>query len=182
MKSPTFDPKLMRAAVYGANDGIITTFAVVSGVAGAGLSIGIIIILGLANMIADGVSMGMADFLGERSEQRMRRNSGQEYVKDGLWKTGLITFCAFVIAGALPLLPYFLWLAGVPLPMDRHFTLSIISTTFTLFFIGSLRTIYTRGTWWKNGAEMLGIGAVAAIIAYSLGAAVEPFVSGIISL
>ena len=38
MKLTNFEPKLLKAAVYGANDGIITTFAVVAGVTGAGLS------------------------------------------------------------------------------------------------------------------------------------------------
>ena len=46
--------------VFGANDGIITTFAVVSGVVGASLSNRIILILGFANLVADGVSMGRA--------------------------------------------------------------------------------------------------------------------------
>jgi len=44
--------------VFGANDGIVTTFAVVSGVAGASLSIKVAIILGLANLLADGFAMG----------------------------------------------------------------------------------------------------------------------------
>jgi hypothetical protein len=43
--------------VYGGLDGIITTFAVVSGVAGAQLGTPVILILGLANLLADGVSM-----------------------------------------------------------------------------------------------------------------------------
>ncbi len=47
--------------VYGANDGIITTFAVVFGVVGAGLSERVILILGFANLLADGFSMGAGD-------------------------------------------------------------------------------------------------------------------------
>jgi hypothetical protein len=42
--------------VYGGLDGIVTTFAIVSGVAGAGLGSGVILILGLANLLADGVA------------------------------------------------------------------------------------------------------------------------------
>lgn len=53
--------------VYGANDGIITTFAVVSGAAGASFSSGIIIVLGMANLIADGISMGLSNYLAIRS-------------------------------------------------------------------------------------------------------------------
>lgn len=55
--------------VYGANDGIVTTFAVVAGATGALLSPGIIIILGIANLIADGFSMGASSFLSLRSEK-----------------------------------------------------------------------------------------------------------------
>ena len=53
--------------VYGANDGIVTTFAVVTGVTGAALSERIILILGFANLVADGFSMGASNFLSRRS-------------------------------------------------------------------------------------------------------------------
>lgn len=56
--------------VLGGTDGIITTFAVVAGVIGAGLSSGVIIILGMANLLADGFSMAVGNYLGSRSEQR----------------------------------------------------------------------------------------------------------------
>lgn len=55
--------------VYGGLDGIITTFAVVSGVAGANLGTGVILILGLANLLADGFSMATGAYLSTRSEQ-----------------------------------------------------------------------------------------------------------------
>jgi vacuolar iron transporter family protein len=55
--------------VYGGLDGIITTFAVVSGVAGASLGSGIVLILGLANLLADGLSMATGAFLSSKSER-----------------------------------------------------------------------------------------------------------------
>ena len=67
----------LRDFVYGAIDGAVTTFAVVAGVVGAQLSAGVIVILGLANLFADGFSMAVSNFLGTRAEehqrQRMRR-------------------------------------------------------------------------------------------------------------
>ncbi len=59
----------IRSAVYGGLDGIITTFAIVSGVAGAQLNAGIILILGFSNLIADGISMAVGDYLSTKSEQ-----------------------------------------------------------------------------------------------------------------
>lgn len=58
--------------VYGAIDGAVTTFAVVSGVAGAGLSSGVIVVLGIANLVGDGFSMAASNFLGTRAEEQHR--------------------------------------------------------------------------------------------------------------
>jgi len=58
--------------IYGAIDGAVTTFAVVCAVAGAELSAVIIIILGLANLIGDGFSMAVSNFLGTRAEEQLR--------------------------------------------------------------------------------------------------------------
>jgi VIT1/CCC1 family predicted Fe2+/Mn2+ transporter len=59
----------LRDWIYGGIDGAVTTFAVVSGVAGAKLSPWIILTLGFANLFADGFSMAASNFLGTRAEQ-----------------------------------------------------------------------------------------------------------------
>lgn len=56
-------------AVLGAIDGGVTTFAVVSGVIGAGLPHGVIVILGLANLLADGFSMAVSNFQKSKTDQ-----------------------------------------------------------------------------------------------------------------
>ena len=58
----------LRDGVYGAIDGAVTTFAIVAGVAGAGLSSTIIIALGIANVRADGFSMAAGNYSGTKSE------------------------------------------------------------------------------------------------------------------
>lgn len=65
----------LKDFVYGAIDGAVTTFAVVAGVAGAGLAPGIIIILGFANLLADGFSMAISNFLGTRAENQYREQA-----------------------------------------------------------------------------------------------------------
>lgn len=60
----------LRDFVYGAIDGTVTTFAVVSGVAGAELDSSIVIILGAANLVGDGFSMAAGNYLGTRAEQQ----------------------------------------------------------------------------------------------------------------
>ena len=61
----------LRDFTYGSIDGAVTTFAVVAGVAGAGLSPNVVIILGLANLLADGFSMAVGNFLGARAESQL---------------------------------------------------------------------------------------------------------------
>ena len=63
----------LRDFVYGGIDGAVTTFAIVAGVAGAGLSATVVLVLGVANLIADGFSMAASNFLGTRAEQDVRR-------------------------------------------------------------------------------------------------------------
>jgi len=150
--------------VYGANDGIITTFAVVSGVAGAGLSSRIVLILGVANLVADGFSMGASNFLSIRSEEGAREAEGQEVAEPFPLRHGLATFAAFLVAGSLPLAAYLLPSAG-----DR-FIVATVLTMVALFFVGAARTLIIRKGWLRSGFEMLAVGAIAAAVAYGLGA------------
>lgn len=210
----------LKDAIYGANDGIITTFAVVAGVAGAALSPLIVIILGLANLFADAFSMAASNFLATRSDAGLfeHERKVEEYeidsvperekeeileilVKKGYdvsdsdaltklitknrtfwvdlmmyeelgfapvanaspWKSSIVTFCAFVIAGFLPLLPYVFSVA------NNIFFWSVFSTGCTLFLVGSLRTLFTRKNWFFAGFEMFLVGGIAASIAYGVG-------------
>jgi vacuolar iron transporter family protein len=63
----------IKDIIYGANDGIITTFAIVAGVAGAELAPSIIVLLGLAGLLADGFSMAASNYLGSKSERDVIR-------------------------------------------------------------------------------------------------------------
>jgi VIT1/CCC1 family predicted Fe2+/Mn2+ transporter len=66
--------------VYGGIDGSVTTFAVVAGAAGASLESSIIIILGFANLLADGFAMSVGSFLSTKSEkQNYEKHKAIEY-------------------------------------------------------------------------------------------------------
>lgn len=174
-------PELLRAAIYGANDGIITTFAVVAGVAGAGLAPAVVLIMGIANMVADGMSMGLGDFLGERAKQSYKQNKGEDFRDEGLWKTSVVTFLAFVAAGSLPLLPFalhFLGLLPVNWLVSHVFYGAVITTIAAEFLVGALRAWATKTIWWRSGIEMAVVGGLAAGVSYLLGAGVEKLING----
>ena len=71
-------PSYLHDFIYGAVDGAVTTFAVVAGVAGASLDETVVIILGGANLVADGFSMAASNFLGSRAERQQRDRARRE--------------------------------------------------------------------------------------------------------
>ena len=72
------DASYLRDFIYGAIDGAVTTFAVVAGVQGADLDETVVIILGGANLVADGFSMAASNFLGSRAERQRRERARRE--------------------------------------------------------------------------------------------------------
>ena len=159
----------LRDLVYGANDGLITTFAVVAGVAGGALSARAVLVIGAANLMADGLSMGVGNYLGIRSQESARAAQGLPEEEASPRRHGAATFLAFVVAGAIPLLPYLAPTSGSPM-------FSAVLTLAALFAVGSARSLVTVDRWWSAGLEMLGLGAVVAVAAYLSGAVVGALV------
>ncbi|MEX2102575.1 MAG: VIT1/CCC1 transporter family protein [Gaiellaceae bacterium] len=147
--------------VFGANDGIITTFAVVSGVVGASLSNRVILILGFANLLADGVSMGASNYLARRSEGEAAEDPARRLVA----RNAVATFFGFVVAGIIPLAAYLL-----PLPHGSRYGVALGLTLSSLFLVGASRSLVRDRPFLRSGVEMLLIGSVAAGIAYGIGA------------
>lgn len=157
----------VRELVYGANDGIITTFAVVAGVAGGGLTASVVLIIGVANLLADGLSMAVGSYLSIRSNEEVLAAQGLPEEEAYPVRHGAATFFAFVVAGALPLLPYALG-AGP----DIRFVWSAVLTLAAMFIVGALRAFISAVRWWAAGFEMLLLGGAVAGIAYYSGALV----------
>jgi VIT1/CCC1 family predicted Fe2+/Mn2+ transporter len=147
--------------IFGANDGIITTLAVVSGVVGAALSTSVILILGFANLLADGFSMGASNVLSRRSDAG--KVALPTLAEAG--NHGIATFIGFVLAGVVPLLAYLL-----PWFDDDRFAFATVLALSTLFVVGAGRAFFTRRGWLASGLEMLVLGALAAGVAYGMGA------------
>jgi len=211
-------PSYVRDFVYGGIDGTITTFAIVAGVVGASLSTNVVLILGVANLLADGFSMAASNYSGtktalddlrrvreiekrhtrhnpEGEKEEVRQILAQKGLKGGtleeavsaissrektwidfmlveeyglllkqpspFW-AGFVTFVAFLICGAVPLLPF---LFG----MQSNFTVSVVMTGCVFYLIGAIKSKWATTAWWRSGFETLFIGGAAAAIAYSVG-------------
>lgn len=217
----------LKQIIYGGNDGIVTTFAIVAGFAGAraegvaqlgGLAV---LVFGLANLFADAVSMGLGEFLSSRSTHALYRNRRNQLLRDlrtepesqivSLAETlekkglatdtahsvarqvatapqlmaemqlhhqhgahppeedtpalnGLVTFAAFVLFGALPLLPYLLR------PADAlSLGLSALAALTALGALGFLRWLATKDRPSVAILETVGIGTLCAAVAFLVG-------------
>ncbi len=160
----------LRDAVFAANDGVVTTFAVIAGSAGASLGPSVVLILGFANLFADGFSMAAGNYLGVKSEMEFEESKGEDGHKEGSpLKQGVVSFVAFNLAGFIPVIPFLF-------KLDSAFQVSIIFVGLSFLAIGFLKSIYTRKNIFVSGAEVFLVGSFAAFIAFAIGFLVERFV------
>lgn len=161
---------LLRDAVFSADDGIITTFAIVAGSVAAGFSSSVVLILGFANVLADGFSMASGIYIGVKSEKEFEKAKGVTHWKtDSPIKHAALAFVSFAFGGVWPLVPYLF----IPRP---SFYLSIGIVAALMFLIGVVKSRYTQKNWFKSGMEVLVIGLIAATIAYLAGFMMDKFV------
>ena len=156
--------------IYGTNDGILTTFAIVAGVSGGELSSGAVLIVGIANLFADGLSMGVGNYLSIRAHESALEAQGLPEEEAYPVRHGFATVSAFAVAGSIPLVPYL-----VP-GLEHRFLVATLMALAAQFLVGSLRSVVTTGRWWASGLEMLGLGALVAVVAYATGAGIASVV------
>ncbi|SHE31466.1 Predicted Fe2+/Mn2+ transporter, VIT1/CCC1 family [Modicisalibacter ilicicola DSM 19980] len=208
-------------AILGGIDGCVTTFAVVSGAFGAGFSATVALVLGVANLLADGFSMAISNYEaiqarrehvegvrrsehhyidqvpeGEREEIRQifqRKGFAGEILERvveticsdrELWvetmvreehglqteglsplRSALTTFVAFLVVGAMPLLPY----ALPGLDTTRQFLASLLVAGLMFFLIGMGKSLVYHQPVLTSGLRTLLIGGAAAGLAFLTG-------------
>lgn len=161
--------KYLAEFVYGGTDGAVTTFAVVAGAIGASLSSAIILILGFANLFADGFSMAISNYLSVKSEKELNHRSKlfRDHGKNP-FKTAIATFLSFILIGFIPLLFFVLaWI--FPSLETNQFFYSIVLTALAFISVGFIKGEIVGKNRIKSSFETLLIGGFAALIAYAVG-------------
>lgn len=167
----------LREFVYGGIDGAVTTFAVVAGATGAGFSATVVIVLGIANLIADGLSMSVGSYLSSKSELELEAKRGNK-VNDEASPiiNGVTTFVAFSVLGLVPLLSYIID-ALVSVEIQHQFAISVVLTLLAFMAIGFMKSNVAKTSKVRGVLETLILGAIAAGAAYWLGVVLERAVS-----
>jgi len=156
--------------VFAASDGIATTFAIVAGSAGAELSRNVVLILGFANLFADGFSMAAGLYLGVKSEIEYEKSKGERNIREGIpLRHGIVSLLAFSLAGFVPIFPFVF-------KISSPFEISALLVGVSLFALGFLKSLYTKRNFLKSGLETFLVGGLAALVAFLIGFFVEKVV------
>jgi VIT1/CCC1 family predicted Fe2+/Mn2+ transporter len=150
----------LRDVVNGAVDGVITTLAVLAGASGAELEARVGVILGIANLVADGLSMGASNYLALKSELQQ---NGASIADEMPLRHGLATAAAFALFGAVPLLAY--------LAPRGSFAIAVALAVLALIAVGAVRARFAGKRFVRCATEVVAIALAASVAAYSVGAA-----------
>ena len=189
---------IVRELVFGANDGLVAAFAVVSGVYGAAAPAHVVFLAGLAELIGGTIAMGLGGYLAVKSEREYylaergreerevdlypeteRKEVREIFRAKGFHGDVLNAIVAHVTAernrwvdttGAA-------YAFGAAMPTLPYAALaptaasraSIALTLATLFFVGAAKTVVTGHSWWRAGVEATVIGALAAGATFAAG-------------
>ena len=161
--------KYLPEFVYGGIDGVVTTFAIIAGAIGASLSPSVILILGFANLFADGFSMASSNYLSRKSETEEIQKQKSPI------QTAFVTFVSFIVIGFVPLASFVF--ATFSSSIDTYkFEISIVLTAIAFIGVGAVKGRVTGKHKVYSAFETLMIGTVASAIAYFVGV----FLQGII--
>lgn len=144
--------QLPRSAVLGGVDGVITSFAVVAACSVADdSSARVALIVGTSSILADGVSMGIAEFLSFDEDQNDTRHFAA-------YLSAIACFTAFVIGGSIPLLTY--------ATTRQNLMTSVLAALLELSALGMLRSSIAKQARCVSLLQTVSLGSFAGGVAY----------------
>lgn len=168
--------KYLPEFVYGWIDGCVTTFAVVAGSVWANLETRIILILGFANLLADGFSMSVGAYLSSKAERDQEKQKGEETKSDkSPLAIGAATYISFMLIGFIPLSVYVLNLFTQNI--ENLFFWTSVFTFVWFACIGLLQSLVTHKSKMISILETVSLWALAAGVAYYVGDFLEKIIS-----
>ena len=154
----------MRSFVFGAEDSVVSTVGLLSGVATAGVAQSTILLTGIVLLSVEAFSMAVGSFLSERSaeEYAVHHEVSPKYSFIG----SLVMFFTYLIAGSIPLSPYVF--AG-----RSALSFSIIFSLGALFVVGVITAKVVNVNILWNGFRTLLIGGIAILVGVFIGGLVS---------
>jgi VIT1/CCC1 family predicted Fe2+/Mn2+ transporter len=152
MRSKQTVEAYIRNFIFGIEDGLVSTVGLLSGIAAADVPRTTIVLTGVVLVIVEAFSMGVGSLLSE--------SSAEEYVlkKTSLRRTAsaaTIMFVSYLVAGMIPLFPYFFASDGAAL------VISVGASLVALFVLGFVSARRFNISGWRSGIRMFVLGGIA---------------------
>ncbi len=153
----------LRNFVFGAEDSLVSTVGLLSGVSFAGLASREIILSGVILIMVEAISMGAGVYISEGSEKELDPNEKENQLSDAV-----VMFFSYALIGLIPLLPYILLD-----PPQRAFYWSIAASLAALFGVGLFKGFFVHHQPLKGAFKMTAIGAVVIAVAVFIGTLIK---------
>ena len=162
----------LRAAVLGANDGIVSTSSVVMGVAGAGASNNTIFTAGFAALIAGALSMALGEYVSVASQKDAEKahfrdhhggNEGDHEYTSPV-QAAVASLVAFTVGGAVP------FFAIVLAPHEYKIIVTVVAVLIALFLTGYFSANAGKSSRRKAVVRIVVGGSIAMLATYYIGA------------
>jgi vacuolar iron transporter family protein len=162
----------IRAGVFGIQDGVVSTFGLIMGVAGAQVSAEAVVIAGIAGVVSGALSMGAGEYVSVRTQRELLAVGAavEDHENVNPYRAALANAGLFIGGGLVPLTP-FLLSAGRPAVIA-----SSLVSALALFITGAVLTRLTKRSPWRSGLRMLVIGGGSGLLAYLVGTALGSIV------
>lgn len=155
----------IRAGVFGIQDGVVSNFGLIMGVAGARISPSAVIIAGIAGLVSGAMSMGAGEYVSVRTQRELlevgRAVDEDENVNP--LRAAAANGLLFSVGGLVPLLPFLFFKGFAAVALSA--TMSVV----VLFAAGAVLTRLTRRNPIVSGLRVLLIGGGAGLLGYLIG-------------
>ena len=217
----------LRDAVFGLQDGLISTVGALTGIAAGTGDAGVVVLAGIVIIVVESLSMAAGSYLSSKSQreylERLLKEEEHEIHTDPekerreIWEmyrvrgytdaeieiiakrllsdkkllledmahkelgifpealeepaqNALVMGTAYVLGGAIPVLPYLF------LPLNHGIAVSVGATLTALFAFGGLKGKLVKQVWWRSGLEMLVVAGAAAAVGFFVGRCISMWV------
>ncbi len=151
----------LRNTIFGAEDSLVSTVGLLSGVSFAGLSSREIVISGVVLIVVEALSMGAGTYIADDSTNQLVRLKSE---RENQLYNAVVMFLSYIMVGLIPLGPY-LFSADTRVA----FYYSLGATLFALFCLGLFRGFYVGQSLWKSAVKITIIGSITAGIGVMVG-------------
>lgn len=152
---------IIRNFTFGVEDSLVSTVGLLAGIAVADVERSTIILTGLVLVFVEGFSMAVGSLLSEQSVEEYEQHREISLTKPAF--AGVVMFLSYVIAGMVPLAPYFF-------SASRGALFSSVGLTLLfLFLLGAFNAKMFHVRIWKDALQTLIIGGLAITVGIIVG-------------